>query len=65
MLFAGLAYSGGAILEAMGWPVLIPNWVSAHEVFHFAVIAGVILHWRFIRRLLLHHAPRIAPVVIG
>jgi channel protein (hemolysin III family) len=62
---AGIAYSGGAILEAVGWPVLMPPWVSAHEVFHFVVIGGVILHWRFIRRLLLHHAPPVDPVVIG
>jgi channel protein (hemolysin III family) len=57
MLYAGLAYSAGAILEAANWPVLIAPWVGAHEVFHFAVIAGVTLHWLFIRRLVLAHAP--------
>ncbi|HEY0709996.1 MAG TPA: hemolysin III family protein [Polyangia bacterium] len=59
MLYAGLAYTAGAILEAFNWPVVVADWIEAHEVFHFAVIIGVALHWRFIRKLVLHHAPRL------
>jgi channel protein (hemolysin III family) len=55
--FAGIAYSAGAILEATGHPVLVHGWVGPHEVFHVAVIAGVAVHWFFIRRLLMVHAP--------
>ena len=55
--YAGIAYSAGAILEATGHPVLIHGWIGPHEVFHMAVIGGVALHWFFIRRLLMVHAP--------
>jgi channel protein (hemolysin III family) len=58
--YAGFAYSAGAILEALGWPVLIERWFGAHELFHFAVVAGILLHWQFIRSLLIHHAPPLA-----
>ena len=54
---SGIAYSAGAILEATGHPVLIARWVGPDEIFHVAVIAGVALHWGFIRRLLVTHAP--------
>jgi len=57
MWYAGIAYSAGAILEATGHPVLVHRWVGPHEIFHVAVIAGVALHWLFIRRLLTAHAP--------
>ena len=60
MLYAGIAYSAGAILEAYKWPVIVSHWVEAHEVFHFAVIVGVVLHWRFIRYLLIHHTSALA-----
>jgi channel protein (hemolysin III family) len=59
--FAGIAYSTGAILEATGHPTVIAHWVGPHEIFHLAVIVGVALHWTFIRRLLLSHAPTLAP----
>lgn len=52
MLVAGLAYSAGAVLDAFNWPALISPWLGAHEIFHFAVIVGVVLHWRLIRKLL-------------
>jgi channel protein (hemolysin III family) len=67
VLYAGIAYSTGAVLEACRWPVLIDNWVGAHEIFHVAVILGVALHWLFIRKLVLYHAPPLtaAPVVVS
>jgi channel protein (hemolysin III family) len=58
--YAGIAYSAGAVLEAIGHPVLIPDWIGPHEVFHFAVITGATLHWLFIRELLVRHAPATA-----
>ncbi|MDX2022864.1 MAG: hemolysin III family protein [Deltaproteobacteria bacterium] len=53
---AGLAYTAGAVLEAVGHPVVIARWVGPHEVFHFAVIIGVTLHWLFIHRYVNGHA---------
>jgi channel protein (hemolysin III family) len=55
--YAGIFFSAGAVLEAMRQPVLVQNWVGPHEIFHLAVVAGVIIHWVFIRRLLLTHLP--------
>ena len=54
---AGLFFSIGAVLEAIRQPVVIRNWVGPHEIFHLAVIAGVMMHWQFIRTLLLKHSP--------
>lgn len=63
ILYAGVAFSGGALLERTGWPVIINGWVGAHEVFHFAVVLGCGILWWFIRRLLiLHHHERSAAV---
>jgi channel protein (hemolysin III family) len=55
---AGLVYSAGAVLEAMGRPIVFERWLGPHELFHVAVIAGVALHWAFIRRMLLSYVPR-------
>lgn len=63
--YAGIAYSAGAILEATGHPILLERWVRAHEIFHIAVILGVALHWLFIRRLLVRHAPALEPAGIA
>jgi len=52
----GLVFSVGAVLEALGLPVISRPWLGPHELFHFAVIAGVVIHWTFIRRLVLVYA---------
>ena len=63
--YAGIAYSAGAILEATGHPILIHRWVGPHEIFHVAVLAGVGMHWFFVRRLLKAHAPALpVPVLV-
>jgi channel protein (hemolysin III family) len=62
LISGGLFFTAGAMLEAAHQPVVIPNWVGPHEIFHLAVIIGVAIHWRFIRKLLLVHAPA-APAV--
>jgi channel protein (hemolysin III family) len=63
--YAGIAFSAGAVLEAVGHPVIIRNWVGPHEIFHFAVIAGVTVHWLFIRKLLMRYAPLIPAVGVA
>lgn len=63
---AGLFFSVGAVLEAIRQPVIIRDWVGPHEIFHLAVIAGVLIHWQFIRTLLIKHVPcEIAVVSVG
>jgi channel protein (hemolysin III family) len=48
LALGGVAYSAGAAMEFARWPTLIVGIVHAHEVFHVAVLAGVILHYAFI-----------------
>jgi channel protein (hemolysin III family) len=48
LLWGGVAYSVGAIMEFRGWLVLVPGIIHAHELFHLAVLAGALLHWRFV-----------------
>jgi channel protein (hemolysin III family) len=48
LLWGALAYTVGATLEFLRWPILIPGVVHAHELFHFSVLVGLLLHWRFL-----------------
>lgn len=57
IFYAGVFYSVGAILEATDHPTLLRDWIGPHEIFHFAVVVGVAIHWWFIRNLLTKHAP--------
>jgi channel protein (hemolysin III family) len=50
LLWGGVAYSVGAVLDQVGWPVLWDGVVGPHEIFHVAVIAGVAFHWAFLRK---------------
>jgi channel protein (hemolysin III family) len=48
LLFGGLAYSIGAIVDFLHWPVIVPGVMQWHEVFHLAVIAGALFHLEFV-----------------
>ena len=48
LFYGGVAYSMGAFMEYMGWLVLIPGVVHAHEIWHLMVLAGALLHWWFV-----------------
>lgn len=48
ILWGGLAYSVGALLDHLKWPVLVPGVVRSHEIFHVAVLIGLAFHWSFI-----------------
>jgi channel protein (hemolysin III family) len=48
LLFGGLAYTVGGVMEFFGWLVVIPRVVHAHDVFHVAVLVGAVFHWRFV-----------------
>ena len=48
---AGLAYTVGAVVEFLDWPVLWPGVVGPHEIFHVFVLIGVSLHFVFIERI--------------
>ncbi len=48
ILWGGLCYTIGAIIEFLWQPVLIKGVIGPHELFHIAVLAGISFHWRFI-----------------
>ena len=50
LAYGGIAYSVGAILDFIGSPTIIPGVIETHEIFHFAIIIGILCHWRFIEQ---------------
>lgn len=48
LAYGGLAYTIGAIIDWVQYPVLIPGYFGAHELFHVAVLIGVLFHWSFL-----------------
>jgi channel protein (hemolysin III family) len=49
LVWGAAAYTLGALADFLRWPVLVPGVIGPHEVFHFAVLAGISFHWAFIR----------------
>jgi channel protein (hemolysin III family) len=47
-LFGGAAYTVGTILLALRWSTLVPGVIGPHEVWHVAVLVGLLLHWSFV-----------------
>jgi len=48
LVWGGVAYTLGGIVEFLRHPVLIEGVVGPHELFHLAVLAGLGFHFRFI-----------------
>lgn len=48
LLFSALAYTSGALLDFLRWPVIVGGVLGPHELFHVAVLAGIGFHWRFV-----------------
>jgi channel protein (hemolysin III family) len=61
VLWGGLAYTVGGLLEHLGFPILIPGVLGAHDLFHLAVLAGVGFHWKFVTQF----ASGTVPVRVG
>ena len=51
IMWGGLAYTLGAVLDGLHWPVVITGIVQSHEVFHVAVLLGLGFHWAFIYQI--------------
>ncbi len=47
MLLGALVYVGGALIDHLGKGWLWPSVFGSHELFHVAVLAALLLHWRF------------------
>ena len=57
VVYSGLAYTVGALLEFLRWPTIIPGVLGPHELFHIAVLAGIGFHWRFVFGMLARENP--------
>jgi channel protein (hemolysin III family) len=64
LLWGGLAYTFGAVLEFARWPVLISGIIGPHEIFHIFVLLGIAYHWRFVHRASRHHEPLTRPITV-
>ena len=60
LLLGGIAYSAGAVMEFLRWPVIVPGVVHAHDVFHVAVLAGAGWHFAFVSRIVVDEEDRTA-----
>jgi channel protein (hemolysin III family) len=47
-VLSGLFYSLGAIGLMLDWPIVIPELIGPHEVWHIAVLIALGLEWRFV-----------------
>ncbi|MDH4224886.1 MAG: hemolysin III family protein [Deltaproteobacteria bacterium] len=47
LVWGGVAYTLGGIVEVLGWPVVIQGVLGPHELFHVAVLAGLGFHFKF------------------
>lgn len=48
LLLGGIAYTMGAVVEAVNWPTIWPRVIRPHEIFHVMVLLGLWGHWHFI-----------------
>jgi len=48
LFLGGIAYSTGAVIDYIDGPVVLKGILGPHELFHFLVIVGALLHWCFI-----------------
>lgn len=47
VIWGGVLYSIGAIIDGMGWPIFIDKVWGPHETFHLFVLAALSVHWSF------------------
>lgn len=57
LVYSGLAYTAGGLLEFLRMPVILPGVLGPHELLHFGVMAGIGFHFRFLFGVLDQVAP--------
>jgi hemolysin III len=50
-------YLGGATVEVLQTPVLIPGWLGPHELMHFADTLGSLVYFAFLLKVLIRRPP--------
>ena len=48
LVWGGVAYSIGGVIDFLQWPNPVPGVVGPHELFHVGVLTGAALHWHFV-----------------
>jgi predicted membrane channel-forming protein YqfA (hemolysin III family) len=48
LIYSGLSYTAGGVLEFLRMPTLIPGVLGPHELLHIGVMAGIGFHFRFL-----------------
>ncbi len=51
LLYGAAAYTVGALMEFAHFPVLVPEVIGPHELFHLMVLVGITMHWIFVQRV--------------
>lgn len=59
LIYGGLAYTLGATLEFIKYPVLVSGVIGPHELFHVLVLLGISFHWQFAYRMARLHKEKI------
>ena len=54
LIGGAMAYTMGAVFEYARIPTLAEGILGPHEIFHVLVLAGVGMHWEYIRRITVH-----------
>lgn len=60
LIGGAVAYTAGAVLEYVRWPVVLAGVIGSHEMFHLLVLIALAFHWRFMWRCAAGDTP--APV---
>ena len=47
-VLAGASYNLGAIVLLFHGPTIVSGIMGPHELWHFAVLSGLAMHWRFV-----------------
>ena len=47
-VLAGASYTFGAIVLLFHAPTIVSGIMGPHELWHFAVLSGLAMHWRFV-----------------
>jgi channel protein (hemolysin III family) len=58
LVYSGLSYTVGGVLEFLRLPVVIPGVLGPHELLHLGVLAGIGFHFRFLFGVLDRVSPR-------
>jgi hemolysin III len=58
-------YITGAVFEAAKWPVILPGWLTYHEVLHLFDMAGTVAHYALLLRVVTATPPATPAVRTG